>query len=179
MGARPRSIPTKALSAKPVARDKTAPTKVQVYLSKPGLGAALAREAGFRKMSLSQAAEAILERGLKGRIEADADDRLLTLERRLSDHMRLTARDLFMLEELTFIALRTLISRVPEHPGEQDATYRAGVDMAMEAVLDELSRKVRAGRLQFEQALRETETPAPSSVADPANDAQPLLDGKA
>ena len=179
MGARPRPLNAKTSSAKAAARDKAAPTKVQVYLSKPGLGAALAREASFRKMSLSQAAEALLERGLKGRIEADADDRLLTLERRLSDHMRLTARDLFMLEELTFIALRTLISRLPEHPAEQEASYRAGVDMAMEAVLDELSRKVRAGRLQFEQALRETDAPAPSSVADPANDARPLLDGEA
>lgn len=178
MGARPRSLPAKAVSAKPVPGNKGAPSKVQVYLSRPGLGAALAREAGFRKLSLSQAAEAILERGLKGRIEADADDRLLILERRLSDHMRLTARDLFMLEELTFIALRTLISRLPEHPAEQEASYRAGVDMAMEAVLDELSRKVRAGRLQFEEALRETGSPT-SSLADPANDARPLLDGEA
>lgn len=178
MGARPRSFPSKPESGKPAAAQKTAPSKVQVYLSRPGLGAALAREAALRKMSLSQAAEAVLERGLKGQIEADADDRLLTLERRLSDHMRLTARDLFMLEELTFIALRTLISRLPEHPAEQEASYRAGVDMAMEAVLDELSRKVRAGRLQFEEALRETASPPPSSVADPANDPRPLLDGE-
>jgi hypothetical protein len=168
MGVRPKS-----LSAKPAARIKPAPAKVQIYLSKSGLGAALAREANLRKLSLSQAAAAVLQRGLKGQIEADADDRLLRLERRLSDHMRLTARDLFMLEELVFIALRTLISRLPEHPAEQEASYRAGVDMAMEAVLDELSRKVRAGRLQFELVLRESEDPMPNRGGDPANDAHP------
>lgn len=130
-------------------------------------------------MSLSQAAEAVLERGLRGLVEADADDRLLTLERRLSDHMRLTARDLFMLEELTFIALRTLISRLPEHPAEQEASYRAGVDMAMEAVLDELSRKVRAGRLQFEQALRDGEQGPKGKKPDPANDLSHHTDGEA
>jgi hypothetical protein len=102
----------------------------------------------------------------------------LKLEQRLSDHMRLTARDLFMLEELTFIALRTLISRLPEHPAEQEATYRAGVDMAMEAVLDELSRKVRAGRFQFEQALRDTEGLESNVTSGPANDAQPPILGE-
>lgn len=174
MGARPR--PTPLVAPRPT---RSVPTKVQVYLSRPGLGAALAREAGLRKMSLSQAAEAVLERGLRGRVEADADDRLLTLERRLSDHMRLTARDLFMLEELTFIALRTLISRLPEHPAEQEASYRAGVDMAMEAVLDELSRKVRAGRLQFEQALRDGEPSPGHKKPDPANDLSHHTDGEA
>jgi hypothetical protein len=160
MGARPRPVPLKAAGGKPP------PSKVQVYLSKAGLGAALAREASLRKLSLSQAAEAVLERGLKARIETDAEDRLLRLERRLSDHMRLTARDLFMLEELVFIALRTLISRIPAHEFEADPDYVAGVDLAMEGVLDELSRKVRAGRLQFERGLTEH----PSSFDDPAND---------
>jgi hypothetical protein len=164
MGARPRLIGKPAtISA------KAPPSKVQVYLSKAGLGAALEREAKLRRLSLSQAAEAILERGLKGRIEADAGDRLLMIERRLSDHMRLTARDLFVVEEMLFIALRTITSRFPEHPQERNADYKAGVDIAMDEMLDELSRKVRQGRMQFEAALGEIGV-ADASVADAAND---------
>lgn len=150
MGARPRLIAT----AKD-ARVKAPPTKVQVYLTKTELGAALEREAKLRRISLSKAAEAILARGLKGKIEADPGDRLLMIERRLSDHMRLTARDLFVVEEMLFIALRTIISRLPEHPGERDPDHKAQVDIAMDEMIDELARKVRKGRMQFEAAIQE------------------------
>jgi hypothetical protein len=167
MAARPRM----AAKAK-VPSFKPPPSKVQVYLSKTGLGAALEREAKMRRLSLSQTAEAILERGLKGKIEADPGDRLLMIERRLSDHMRLTARDLFVVEEMLFIALRTMISRLPEHPREQSDDYRAEVNIAMDQLLDELSRKVRQGRMQFEAALSDTGHPNPPT-ADAANDRTP------
>jgi hypothetical protein len=175
MGARPRLIvSTKDARAKPspskVTPIKAPPTKVQVYLTKVDLGAALEREAKLRRLSLSQAAEAILERGLKGKIDADPGDRLLMIERRLSDHMRLTARDLFVVEEMLFIALRTLMSRLPEHPQEREADYKAEINIAMDEVIDELARKVRQGRMQFEAAIREEGEPTP----DPeiiANDA--------
>jgi hypothetical protein len=93
------------------------------------------------------------------------------IERRLSDHMRLTARDLFVVEEMLFIALRTITSRLPEHPQERDADYKAGVDIAMDEMLDELSRKVRQGRMQFEAALGEI-IPLEANVTDAANDVQ-------
>lgn len=165
MGARPRLITT----AKDT-RVKSPPTKVQVYLTKTELGAALEREAKLRRLSLSQAAEAILARGLKGKIEADPGDRLLMIERRLSDHMRLTARDLFVVEEMLFIALRTIISRLPEHPGEREPDYKAEVAIAMDEMIDELARKVRKGRMQFEAAIQDEQT-QDISRKDVANDA--------
>jgi hypothetical protein len=165
MGARPRLIATaKEAGVKPP------PTKVQVYLTKTDLGAALEREAKLRRLSLSQAAEAILARGLKGKIEADPGDRLLMIERRLSDHMRLTARDLFVVEEMLFIALRTIISRLPEHPGEREPDYKAEVDIAMDEMIDELARKVRKGRMQFEAAIHD-ELPPDLDRNGVANDA--------
>lgn len=171
MGARPRLI------AKPKGEGlKPPPAKVQVYLSKAGLGAALEREAKARRISLSQAAEAILERGLKGKIEADPGDRLLAIERRLSDHMRLTARDLFVVEEMLFIALRTIISRLPEHPQERDPDYRAEIDISMDEFMDELSRKVRQGRMQFEAGLKEPPKEE-AQTGDAANDPAPTQIG--
>ena len=168
MGARPRLIaPTKDL------RVKVPPTKVQIYLTKTDLGAALEREAKLRRLSLSQAAETILVRGLKGKIDADPGDRLLMIERRLSDHMRLTARDLFVVEEMLFIALRTIISRLPEHPGEREPDYKSEVNIAMDELIDELARKVRRGRMQFEDSIQDEQPPDIDRNAV-ANDANPL-----
>ena len=90
------------------------PSRLQVYLGNDNLGAALEREAKINRISLSQAAALMIARGLKSRISADPNDRLLVLERRLSDHMRLSARDFVIIEEMLFVSLRIMMSRFPE-----------------------------------------------------------------
>lgn len=164
MGAKPR----------PIAKPKPGPTRIQIYLAREEVGAALEREAKARNMSLSQAASAILERGLRGKVEADADNRLLALERRVAEQGRTTGRDLIIIEEMLFIALRTLFSRIPESPEERDPAYRGSVDVLMSHAINEVAERLRLTRLGREI----TNTGEPASMRAAA-DAKELESAKA
>jgi hypothetical protein len=121
---------------------KASYTRLQVYVTRADVNAALQREASARKMSLSQAASAMIERGLRGRIEPDADNRLLNLERRLSDHMRTSSRDLMIIEEMIFSTLKVLMTRFPHDVSLEDPTYQAAIDAKMSGILDEVARRI-------------------------------------
>jgi hypothetical protein len=158
---------------KPLAKPKPGPTRIQIYLAREEVGAALEREAKARNMSLSQAASAILERGLRGKIEADADNRLLALERRVAEQGRTTGRDLIIIEEMLFIALRTLFSRIPESPEERDPAYQGSVDVLMSHAINEVAERLRLTRLGREV----TKTGEPASIRAAA-DAKELESAK-
>src|SRR5690606_33312347 len=74
--------------------------RVQVYLSDPKVVTGLNREARAGRMALSQAAGRAIARGLQNKGAGEAEDRLETLERALRDHMRSTARDMQIVQEL-------------------------------------------------------------------------------
>jgi hypothetical protein len=169
-------------SAKAASKPKSGLTRVQVYLAREDVAAALEREAKARRMSLSQAASAILERGLRGRIEADADNRLLALERRVAEQGRAAGRDLLIIEEMLFIALRTLFSRMPEAPEERDPAYRGSVEKLMAGAVNEVAERIRLTRLGREVAaggeptsVRAATTRAgePTPAGPAANDPNP------
>jgi hypothetical protein len=124
-------------------KSKVPPSRLQVYLGDEAIGAALDREAKVNRISLSQAAVMMIQRGLKNKISADPNDRLLVLERRLSDHMRLTARDLVIIEEMLFVSLRTMLSRFPEADEERSGPYRASVETSLQAIMGEVADRVR------------------------------------
>jgi hypothetical protein len=142
-------------------------TRLQVYVTRAEVNAALQREASARKMSLSQAASAMIERGLRGRIEPDADNRLLNLERRLSDHMRTSSRDLMIIEEMIFSTLKVLMTRFPHDISLDDPTYQAAIDAKMSGILDDVAR-----RIGTHNVVRAQETEAEKNVA--ATDDKPL-----
>ncbi len=79
---------------------ETGATRVQVYLTDPRVVAALQREARSANIPISQAAGRSLAKGLARSLPADPDDRLLQLDRALRDHMRSTARDVQIIQEL-------------------------------------------------------------------------------
>jgi hypothetical protein len=135
-------------------------TRLQVYVTRAEVNAALQREAQARKMSLSQAASAMIERGLRGRIEPDADNRLLNLERRLSDHMRTSSRDLMIIEEMIFSTLKVLMTRFPHDVSLEDPTYQAAIDAKMSGILDDVAR-----RIGTHNVVRAQETEAEKEVA--------------
>lgn len=140
-----------ALRTKPVPKSKP-PTRVQIYLAREDIAAALEREARLSGQSLSQAASSILERGLRGQVQADPDDRLLALERRVAEQGRRAARDLIIIEEIVFITLRTIFSRMPETAQEKDPAYRGAVDDLMQGAINEVAERLRATKLGREAA---------------------------
>jgi hypothetical protein len=148
-------------------------TRLQVYLTRAEVGSALQREATARRMSLSQAASAMIERGLRGKIEPDADNRLLTLERRLSDHMRTSSRDLMIIEEMIFSTLKVLMTRFPQDVSLEDPTYQAAIDAKMSTILDEVARRIGTQNLLRNQGFAEAET---KSLKDPSTPPIPDLD---
>ena len=128
------------------ARKGRAATRIQVYLHDPKLVAALKREARSAKQSVSEAAGHTLARGMQGRVSADPQDRLLQLERRLSDHMRLTSRDLQIIEEILIELARALFARLPDSHADEDPTTRAAVERRIERLLDRAAAGVVKGR---------------------------------
>jgi hypothetical protein len=173
----PDTVPTKAkpkagsktrltAESKPVnaTAAKLGYTRLQVYLTRAEVASALQREATARRMSLSQAASAMIERGLRGKIEPDADNRLLMLERRLSDHMRTSSRDLMIIEEMIFSTLKVLMTRFPQDVSLEDPTYQAAIDAKMSTILDEVARRIGTQNLVRTQGLAAAET---KSIEDP------------
>ena len=120
--------------------------RVQVYLTDPKLATALNREARAGRMPLSQAAGRAISRGLQKSPHADPEDRLLQLERSLRDHMRSTARDMQIVQELLIEVARAFFLRLPDAVVDQDPTVQAAVDRRIERLLDATAARIVAGR---------------------------------
>lgn len=141
-------------------RNGAATCRVQVYLKDRKVISSLNREARSGRMPLSQAAGRAIARGLQSNPRADPDDRLLTLERSLRDHMRASARDMQIVQELVVEVARALFVRLPDSAIDQDPTVQAAVEQRIERLLDATAARIVAGRRRQEEADRSTEPPA-------------------
>jgi hypothetical protein len=139
---------------------KDATARVQVYFENPKVEAALRREARGGKIPLSRAAERAIERGLLKRPGADPEDRLLALERAFRDHMRNTARDMSILQELLVEVARVFLLRLPDTPADQDPLLQAAVEARIQRLFDAVAGRIAAGG----SAVAPPE-PRPDSVA--------------
>lgn len=129
--------------------------RVQVYLTDPKLATALSREARAGRMPLSQAAGRAISRGLQKSPQADPEDRLLQLERSLRDHMRSTARDMQIVQELLIEVARAFFLRLPDAVVDQDPTVQAAVDRRIERLLDATAARIVAGRTATDTVVGE------------------------
>ena len=120
-----------------MARQDERPTpRVQVYFENPKTEIALRREARAGKLTVSRAAEQAIARGLNRRPAADPEDRLLTLERSLRDHMRSMARDMTIVQEVLVEFARAFFARLPDCAADDDPLQRAAVEARIERLLD-------------------------------------------
>lgn len=124
---------------------ETGATRVQVYLTDPRVVAALQREARSANIPISQAAGRALAKGLARSLPADPDDRLLQLDRALRDHMRSTARDVQIIQELVIEVARAFFMRLPDAVTDQDPVARAAVDRRIEQLLDDTAARLISG----------------------------------
>lgn len=124
---------------------ETSATRVQVYLTDPRVVAALQREARSANIPISQAAGRSLAKGLARSLPADPDDRLLQLDRALRDHMRSTARDVQIIQELVIEVARAFFMRLPDAVTDQDPVARAAVDRRIEQLLDDTAARLISG----------------------------------
>lgn len=127
--------------------------RVQVYLNDPKVMTSLNREARAGKIPLSQAAGRAIARGLQKSPQADPDDRLLTLEQSLKGHMRSTARDMQIVQELLIEVARAFFLRLPDAVVDQDPTVQAAVDRRIELMLDATAARIVAGRADYANAV--------------------------
>jgi len=125
--------------------DGSATTRVQVYLTDRRLIAALDREARQANISQSQAAGRAMARGLSRSLQADPDDRLLHLDRALRDHMRSTARDMGIIQELVVELARAFFLRLPDAAIDDDPVVRAAMERRIERMLDATAARVVSG----------------------------------
>lgn len=124
---------------------ETGATRIQVYLTDPRVVAALKREARSSDIPISQAAARALAKGLARSLPADPDDRLLQLDRALRDHMRSTARDVQIIQELVIEVARAFFMRLPDAITDQDPVARAAVDRRIEQLLDDTAARLISG----------------------------------
>jgi hypothetical protein len=122
-------------------RDKLA-TRVQVYLNDPKVVSSLNREARVGRIALSQAAGQAIVRGLARNPKADPEDRLLNLERSLSDHMRSTGRDMQIIQELLIEVAKAFFLRLPDIIADDDPTVQAAVERRIERLLDATAARI-------------------------------------
>ncbi|MFA4952499.1 hypothetical protein [Brevundimonas sp.] len=120
-------------------------SRVQVYLTDQKLFAALNREARAARVPLSQAAGQAISRGLLRNPRADPEDRMQNLERSLRDHMRSTARDMQIVQELLIEVARAFFLRLPDVIADQDPTVQAAIDIRIERLLDATAARIVAG----------------------------------
>lgn len=139
-------------------RKEAGATRVQVYLNDPKITAALQREARQGRVPLSQAAGRVIARGLQRNPAADPDDRLLNLERALRDHMRSTARDMQIVQELLVEVARAFFLRLPDALVDDDPAVAAAVERRIERLLDATAARIVSGTGKSARARRE---PAP------------------
>lgn len=121
--------------------------RVQVYLTDRKLFAALNREARAARVPLSQAAGQAISRGLMRNPRADPEDRMQSLERSLRDHMRATARDTQIVQELLIEVARAVFLRLPDVIADQNPTVQAAVDIRIERLLDATAARIVAGTM--------------------------------
>lgn len=131
-----------------MARRPTETCRVQVYLSDPKVVTGLNREARVGRMALSQAAGRAIARGLQSSSRADSDDRLETLERAFRDHMRSTARDMQIVQELLVEMARAFFQRLPDVEPDEHPTVQAAVDRRIDKMLDDTAARIVAGRMR-------------------------------
>lgn len=117
-------------------RDERPTPRVQVYFENPKIEVALRREARAGKLTLSRAAEQAIARGLHRRPTADPEDRLLAMETALRDHMRSTARDMAIIQEILVEFARAFFARLPDIEADYDPLLRASVEARIERMLD-------------------------------------------
>ncbi|MFA4952357.1 MULTISPECIES: hypothetical protein [Brevundimonas] len=120
--------------------------RVQVYLNDPKVISSLGREARAGKVSVSQAAGHALARGLQSSPRADPEDRLLALEQALKGHMRTTARDMQIIQELLVELARAFFLRLPDGVADHDPTVLAAVERRIEQMLDDTAARIVSGR---------------------------------
>ena len=128
-----------------MAKKEITATRVQVYLNDPKIAAALQREAQQGTVPLSQAAARAITRGLQRNPAADPGDRLLQLERALRDHMRSTARDMQIVQELLVEVARAFFLRLPDAIIDEDPTVQAAVERRIERLLDSTAARIVGG----------------------------------
>ncbi len=128
----------------PMAAHDFATTRIQVYLTDGRVAEALQREARLADIPISQAAGRAMARGLARSLRADPDDRLLRLERALRDHMRATARDVQIIQELMVEVARAFFMRLPDAITDQDPVALAAVDRRIERLLDDTASRIIA-----------------------------------
>lgn len=139
-------------------------TRVQVYLTDPRVIAALKREARSAHVPLSQAAGRAIGRGLSRSLPADPEDRLLQLDRALRDHMRSTARDVQIIQELLIEVARAFFLRLPDAVTDQDPVTRAAVDRRIETLLDDTAARLIAGSRSQRRQVQDDVCRPPSGV---------------
>jgi len=142
-----------------MARTNRQTSRVQVYLNDPKIVSGLNREARSGRMPLSQAAGRAIARGLLKSPQADPEDRLLQLERSLRDHMRSTARDMQIVQELLIEVARAFFLRLPDAVVDQDPTVQAAVDRRIERLLDATAARIVAGRSDRDAAAGPSREP--------------------
>ena len=105
-------------------------------------------------MTLSRAAEQAIARGLLRRPNADPEDRLLSPDRALRDHMRATARDMTIVQEVLVEFARAFFSRLPETAADEDPLLRASVEARIERLLDAAAARIASSARAVEEARR-------------------------
>lgn len=143
--------------------------RIQVYLASPRLAASLSREAKAAGISVSQAAARAIARGLTQSLSADPDDRLLKMERSLRDHMRATARDMIILQEVLVEIARALFLRMPDSWCDEDPTVQAAVDRRLDLMLD--AAAVRIARARSASQVEADSRKAAGDAKDPGSEA--------
>lgn len=136
-----------------MARKEATTCRVQVYLTDPRVAAGLNREARSSRIPLSQAAGRAIARGLQRSLQADPEDRLLNLDRSLRDHMRATARDMQIVQELLIEVARAFFLRLPDAVVDEDPTVQAAVDRRIERLLDATAARIVAGQRQAQREI--------------------------
>lgn len=128
-----------------MARREVRTVRIQAYLTDAKIAAALDREARQARIPLSQAAGRAIARGLTKSPQADPEDRLLQLERSLRDHMRSTARDMQIVQELLVEVARAFFLRLPDAVIDEDPTVQAAVERRIERLLDATASRIVSG----------------------------------
>lgn len=120
--------------------------RVQVYLTDSRTIDALGREARLERISESQAAGRAIARGLARFPAVDPDDRILLLDRALRTHMRATARDMQIVQELIVELARAFFLRLPDAAIDEDPVVKAAVDRRIERLLDATAARLVQAR---------------------------------
>jgi len=126
-------------------RKEAATCRVQAYIADPKIVAGLHREARTNRIPLSQAAGRAIARGLQKGALSDDEHRLSDLKRSLQDHMKSSARDLQIIQELLIEVSRILFQRSSGGEGARDPLFQAAVDRRAERLLSAAAERIAEG----------------------------------